>query len=205
MRRKLTERQRAVLDFVIRYVGQHGYPPAIREIGAALGIKSLRGVTVHLDALERKRFIHRESTSRSIQVLKMPETAGGSLFVHLPLIGTIAAGEPLLAIENIDGELPVPRAMVGTAKGAFLLRVRGDSMVDAHIVDGDLVVIRPQQTAENGDLVAALLGDEATVKHLQVQGEEAALVPANRAYQPIPLRGTDVRLIGKVIGLLRTY
>ncbi|HUV05112.1 MAG TPA: transcriptional repressor LexA [Armatimonadota bacterium] len=205
MRKKLTEKQRSVLNFVIRYIAQHGYPPAIREIGANFGIRSLRGVTVHLDALQRKGFIRRESTSRSIQVLRSPAAVGSDAFVNLPLVGAIAAGEPLLAVENIEAELPVPKAMLGRAKNAFLLRVRGDSMVGAHILDGDLVVIRPQQTAESGDLVAALLGDEATVKRFRSDREEPALMPANEAYQPIPLVGADVRLIGKVIGLLRSY
>lgn len=205
MSRKLTEKQRSVLKFIIRYSARQGYPPAIREIGSALGIKSLRGVTVHLDALERKGYIRRQSTSRSIRVLKTQAAGEAGALVRLPIVGTIAAGEPLLAVENIEGELAVPRAMLGTAKDAFILRVRGDSMVGAHILDGDMVVIRPQQTAGNGDLVAALLGDEATVKHFHIEGGEAALVPANPAYQRISLRDTDARLIGKVIGLLRNY
>jgi len=205
MGKEPTERQQSILDFIIRYTAEQGYPPAIREIGPKFGIRSLRGVTVHLDALERKGFIRRGSTSRSIQVLRSPTAVGGDTFVNLPLLGAIAAGEPLLAVENIEAELPVPRAMLGGVRNAFLLRVRGDSMVGAHILDGDLVVIRPQQTADNGDLVAALLGDEATVKRFRNDGEEPALMPANKAYQPIPLRGADVRLIGKVIGLLRSY
>ena len=203
MARQLTRRQEAILAFITRYVEQHGYPPAIREIGPAFGIKSLRGVTIHLDALERKGHIRRESTSRSIQVL-MPDESRDS-YVRLPILGAIAAGLPLLAQENIEGEMAVPRRMIGGAEGAFLLRVKGNSMVDAHILDRDVVVIRPQQTAENGEVVAALLGDEATVKRFRTEGEESTLVPANRAYEPIPLRGRDVRLIGKVIGLLRTY
>ena len=203
MARQLTGRQEAILAFITRYVEQHGYPPAIREIGPAFGIKSLRGVTIHLDALERKGYIRRESTSRSIQVL-MPDESRDS-YVRLPILGAIAAGLPLLAQENIEGEMAVPRRMIGGAEGAFLLRVKGDSMVDAHILDRDVVVIRPQQTAENGEVVAALLGDEATVKRFRIEGDESSLFPANRAYQPIPLRGRDVRLIGKVIGLLRTY
>jgi repressor LexA len=203
MARQLTRRQEAILAFITRYVEQHGYPPAIREIGPAFGIKSLRGVTIHLDALERKGYIRRESTSRSIQVL-MPDESRDS-YVRLPILGAIAAGAPLLAQENIEGEMAVPRRMIGGAEGAFLLRVKGDSMVDAHILDGDVVVIRPQQTAENGEVVAALLGDEATVKRFRIEGEESSLVPANRAYESIPLKGRDVRLIGKVIGLLRTY
>lgn len=205
MKDKLTKRQQSVLRYIEDYLAKHGYPPSIREIGLALGIKSLRGVTVHLDALERKGYIRRESTSRSIQVLKTLRTSETGAFALLPIVGTIAAGRPLLAVENIEGEISVPRTMLGATKGAFALRVKGDSMIDAHILDKDLVVIRPQPTAENGDLVAALLGDEATVKHLRIKGEEAVLMPANSAYQPISLQNTDVRLIGKVIGLLRSY
>lgn len=205
MARGLTGKQRVVLDYLIRYLGEHGYPPSIREIGKALGINSLRGVTVHLDALSRKGFIGRESTSRSIRILKTPADLEGGPFTSLPLLGSIAAGDPLLAVENIEGEVPVPKAMLGTTDRAFLLRVKGDSMIGAHIADGDLVLIRPQQTAENGDLVAALLGDEATIKRFHSDDGEAILLPANPAYQPIPLRGRDVRLVGKVIGLLRSY
>ena len=203
MKDKLTKRQQSVLRYIENYLAKYGYPPSIREIGTALGIKSLRGVTIHLDALERKGFIHRESTSRSIQVLKPLKTNEPDAFVMLPILGAIAAGRPLLAVENVEAEIPVPKTMLGTTRDAFLLRVEGDSMVDAHILDGDLVVIRPQKTAENGDVVAALLGDEATVKRLRIEGENAVLMPANRAYQPIPLQGTDAELIGKVIGLLR--
>ena len=204
MTRQLTKRQESILAFITRYVNQHGYPPSIREIGPAFGIKSLRGVTIHLDALERKGYIRRESTSRSIQVLASDAGKVDS-YVRLPILGAIAAGAPLLAEQNIEGEMAVPGAMLRGITDAFLLRVRGDSMVDTHILDGDIVVIRPQQTAENGEIVAALLGDEATVKRFRIEGEESALTPANRAYEPIPLRGKDIRLIGKVIGLLRTY
>jgi len=203
MTKRITARQQQILDFLIGYIERHGYPPSIREIGGAFGIKSLRGVTVHLDALGKKGVIRRESTSRSIHVLGARGSAGD--LVPLPILGAIAAGTPLLAVENVEGEMPVPRAMIGGTQDAFLLRVRGDSMVDAHIVEGDLVVIRPQQSAENGDLVAALLGEEATVKRFRLEGGRAALIPANPAYQPIPLRGRDVRLIGKVVGLLRVY
>lgn len=205
MKEKLTEKQRSILEYLVQYSDQHGYPPSIREIGAIFGIKSLRGVTVHLVALEKKGFIKRESTSRSIKVLRVPLNMRSEPFVQLPLLGTIAAGAPLLAVENIEGEIPVPRAMVGNADGSFLLRVRGDSMTGAHILDGDLVVIRQQPTADNGDLVAALIGDEATVKRLQRRGRETFLMPANPAYQPIQMRSRDGMLIGKVIGLLRNY
>lgn len=205
MAKGLTERQTLVLESIVGHVKRYGYPPSIREIGKALEIKSLRGVTVHLDALERKKFIHRDSTSRSIQVLKTPWGAEEDGFVRLPILGTIAAGVPILAEQNIEGEIPIPLAMIGSARDAFVLKVKGDSMIDAHIVEGDLLVVRQQQTAENGDLVAALLGDEATVKRLRKEGNTAMLMPANPAYQPIPLRNKDVRLMGKVIGLVRSY
>ncbi len=201
----LTQKQQLILDFLARYVEEHHYPPSIREISAAFGFKSLRGSTIHLDALEKKGFIKRESTSRSIRILDPKGAGKPGPFVSLPILGTIAAGTPLLAVENIEGEMLVPKTMLGGASNAFLLRVKGDSMVDAHIVEGDLVIIRPQQTAENGELVAALLGDEATVKRFRVDGDDAVLLPANAAYQPIPLRRADARLIGKVIGLLRSY
>ncbi len=205
MSKGITDKQKVVLDLIVQYVDRHGYPPAIREIGAMLGIKSLRGVTVHLDALEKKGYIVRESTSRSIHVLKSPTAVETAEFVYLPIVGTIAAGAPVLAAENIEGKVPVPKAMIGVVDGAFLLRVKGDSMIDAHITEGDLVIIRPQPVAENGDLVAARLGDEATIKRLHKDGKNIMLMPANINYQPIPFRGTDAMLIGKVIGLLRSY
>jgi repressor LexA len=205
MSKDLTNRQRLVLEYVISYIGSHGYSPAIRDIGEGLGIRYVRGVTSHLDALERKGFIRRETASRSIQVLKIPADMEANGFKSLPVLGTIAAGLPLLAVESIEGEMTVPKSLFGTAENAFLLRVRGDSMIDAHIADGDVVVIKPQQTAENGDLVAARIGDEATVKRLRIDDHGAMLVPANPAYLPIELRGTDAGLIGKVIGLLRMY
>ena len=205
MSKGLTQKQSLVLDFLARYVEDHHYPPSIREIGAAFGFKSLRGATVHLDALEKKGFIQRERTSRSIRILRSHGVGKPGPFVSLPILGTIAAGTPLLAVENIEGEMLVPRPMLGGTRNAFLLRVKGDSMIDAHIMEGDLVIIRPQQTAQNGDLVAALLGDEATVKRFRVDGDNAVLLPANPAYEPIPLRHADARLVGKVIGLLRSY
>ncbi len=205
MSKGLTQKQQLVLDYVVRYTDAQGYPPSIREIASAFGFKSLRGATIHLDALEKKGYIKRESTSRSIKIMRADASGDKSGLVSLPIVGTIAAGTPLLAVENIEGEMRVPKSMLGGTRNAFLLRVRGDSMVDAHITDGDLVIIRPQQSAENGELVAALLGDEATVKRLRVSDGDAALTPANPAYQPIPRKDADARLIGKVIGLLRSY
>ncbi|MDI6828409.1 MAG: transcriptional repressor LexA [Armatimonadota bacterium] len=204
MAKRLTERQKLVLNFLAQYIRKHGYPPSIREIGAGVGIKSLRGVTIHLDALEKKGYIRRERTSRSIMILRQADEKEEA-YTKLPLLGAIAAGEPLLAVENIEGELPIPQAMLRNNEKAFLLRVKGDSMIEEHILPGDLVVIRPQQTAENGDLVAVLIGEEATVKRLRSENGEVVLLPANPAYEPITLRGKDYRIIGKAIALLRNF
>jgi repressor LexA len=206
MTRGLTEKQERILNFIVDYVDDKGYPPSIREIGNAFGISSLRGVTVHLDALERKGYIKRASTSRSITVLrKHPTTAMQRSVAFLPVVGTIAAGTPITASENIDGMVPVPQEMVSNIQGGFVLRVKGDSMINAHIMPRDLVVIKPQSTAESGDLVAVLLGDEATVKYIQYNSGRVRLMPANPAYDPIEIDREDSRVIGKVIGLLRNY
>jgi len=206
MTRGLTDKQERILNFIVEYVNEKGYPPSIREIGNAFEISSLRGVTVHLDALERKGYIKRASTSRSITVIgKTGATSPNRNVTFLPIVGTIAAGTPILAAENVEGMVPVPQEMVRNIQGAFVLRVKGDSMIDEHIMPRDLVVIKPQETAENGDLVAVLLGDEATVKRIQFTGGRVRLIPANHAYEPIEIRREDSRVIGKVIGLMRNY
>lgn len=205
MRKSLTARQRSVLEFIMGFSRQNGYPPSIREIGAEFGIKSLRGVTVHLDALEKKGFIRRDRLSRGIKVLHQNSDRLLRELVSIPILGTIAAGAPLLAVENQEGEIVVPRSILGSADSAFALTIRGDSMIGAHILPGDMVVIRPQQSAEDGDLVAALIGEEATVKRLRLQDGRALLLPANPAYDAIPMPDKDGRLLGRVIGLLRNY
>src|SRR5579871_2338251 len=206
MTRGLTEKQERILNFIVDYVDEKGYPPSIREIGTAFEISSLRGVTVHLDALERKGYIKRANTSRSITVIgKTGATSPKRNVTFLPIVGTIAAGTPITATENVEGVVPVPQEMVHNIQGAFVLRVRGDSMIDEHIMPRDLVVIKPQAAAENGDLVAVLLGDEATVKRIQFADGRVRLIPANSAYEPIEVNREDSRVIGKVIGLMRNY
>src|ERR1041385_5607027 len=206
MTRGLTDKQERILTFIVEYVNDKGYPPSIREIGNAFNISSLRGVTVHLDALERKGYIKRANTARAITVIgKTGSTAPARSVSFVPLVGTIAAGVPITATQNIEGQVPVPQEMVHNINGAFALQVKGDSMIGAHIMPRDLVVIKPQANAENGDLVAVLLGDEATVKHIQFTREGARLLPSNPAYEPIEVRREDSRIIGKVIGLIRNY
>lgn len=206
MTRGLTDKQDRILKFIVEYVNDRGYPPSIREIGNAFGISSLRGVTVHLDALERKGYIKRASTSRSITVIgQTGATSPTRNVTMLPVLGRIAAGVPITASENIEYYVPAPQEMVRAAPGAFVLEVKGDSMIDEHICPRDLVVIKPQATADSGDLVAVLLGDEATVKRIKFNGGRATLIPANPNYEPMEVNREDSRVIGKVIGLLRNY
>lgn len=206
MTRGLTDKQQKILVFLEEYVNEKGYPPSIREIGNAFNISSLRGVTVHLDALERKGMIKRANTSRSITIIgKTGATSPNRNIAFVPLVGTIAAGVPITANQNVEGHVPVPQELVHNIQGAFALRVQGDSMIGAHIMPRDLVVIKPQVNASNGDLVAVLLGDEATVKHIQFTDGGVKLLPSNPAYEPIEVKREDSRIIGKVIGLIRNY
>lgn len=204
MAKGLTKRQQMILQYILDYVQKEGYPPSIREIGRDFEIGSLRGVTVHLDALERKGYISRSNTPRSIKVVH-PAFQASNRVIMLPLLGSIAAGAPIQAQEHVEDLIPVPSEMVRNVDGAFLLRVKGDSMAGEGIMPRDLVVIKPQLTANHGDLVAALLGDEATVKRINFSPDGVKLMPSNPAYQPIPVNQEDSRIIGKVVGLIRDY
>jgi repressor LexA len=206
MTRGLTDKQERILNFIVEYVEDKGYPPSIREIGTAFEISSLRGVTVHLDALERKGYIKRANTSRSITVIgRTGATSPKRNVSFVPVLGTIAAGVPITATENVESMIPIPQDMVRHVQGAFALRVKGDSMIGDHIMPRDLVVIKPQPNAEDGDLVAVLLGDEATVKRIHFNGGHVRLMPSNPNYDPIEVNREDSRVIGKVIGLVRNY
>jgi len=203
---KLTDKQSRILEFIVDYVDDRGYPPSIREIGDQFRISSLRGVTVHLDALERKGKIRRAHTSRSITVIgRTGATAPQRRATFLPLVGTIAAGSPILAEQNVEAMIPVQPDLVRNVDGAFVLRVKGDSMIEKHIMPHDLVVIKPQETADNGDLVAVRIGDEATVKTIDFVNGHVRLLPANPAYEPIVIDREDCCVIGRVIGLVRNY
>ena len=203
MNEELTARQREVWDALREFQTRKGYPPSIRELRTILGISSLRGVTIHLDALQKKGWIERESTSRSIRLL-VDEGAAEERSM-IPVIGAIAAGVPLLAVENVEGYVPVPVEMSAHAKDLFALRVKGDSMIGDAILDGDTIIVRSQPSAEHGEIVAALIGDEATVKRLDSISRPARLLPSNPNYQPIELASEDVRILGKVMGLVRSY
>lgn len=200
----LTLRQQEILNFIIEYTEETGFPPSIREIGKNFGYKSLRGVTIHLDALQAKNVIERDNRPRSIRI-KAPIVAHANTVKMTPVLGTIAAGQPVLAQESIEQMIPVPAQMVKNIKDAFLLRVKGDSMNGEGILPRDLVLIKPQKVANQGDLVAALVEDEATVKRIYFDKPNVKLVASNPSYDPIIVHGRDVTVIGKVIGLMRDY
>lgn len=206
MKKQLTARQREVLNTIIAFVARKGFAPSIRELGPMLGISSLRGVTIHLDALEKKGWIERESTSRSIRVLAPTPTGPISTDSQpIPVLGTIAAGVPLLAVENVESYVNIPTELSSSGKELFGLRVKGDSMIGDHILDGDIIIVRSQADAQNGEIVAALIGDEATVKRLDVKSQPPRLLASNPNYSPIELGTEDARILGKIVGLIRTY
>ncbi|TMI89802.1 MAG: transcriptional repressor LexA [Bacillati bacterium ANGP1] len=201
MGKGLTKRQREILNYVLNNMQQRGYPPSVREIGAALGLTSSSTVHSHLTALEKKGFIHRDpSKPRAIEILKDGASQPPKRVVNVPVLGRIAAGHPLLAEENIEDVFPLPRDLV-REDASFILRVRGESMIDAGILDGDFIVVRQQSTANNGEIVAALIGDEATVKRFYRERDHIRLQPENRTMTPILTR--DATVLGKVVALIR--
>lgn len=204
MAKGLTAKQQAILEYILEYVRVNGYPPSIREIGKDFNIGSLRGVTVHLDALERKSYISRSNTPRSIKVVHA-DFQTPSQIALLPLLGSIAAGVPIEAREEVEDHIPIPIGMVRNAENAFLLRIRGDSMIGDGIVENDLVVVKPQQVAQNNEIIAAMIDGEATVKRYVKDSKGIWLQASNPRYAPIDFRRDDARVIGKIVGLVRDY
>ncbi len=199
--RELTPRQAEILEYIKQCVREKGYPPSVREIGRAVGLSSTSTVHGHLDKIERKGFIRRDPTKpRTIEVTGF--TRPSKRLIDVPLVGRVRAGEPVLAVENIEDTFPLPADFI-KHDDAFLLQVTGDSMCGAGILDGDTVLVRPQETAENGDIVVALLGDEATVKRFYHEKNHVRLQPENPRMEPII--ASDVRIVGKVVGLFRQY
>jgi len=197
----LTKRQREILTYVLDSMQQRGYPPSVREIGTALGLTSSSTVHSHLAALEKKGFIHRDpSKPRAIEILKDGASQPPKRVVNVPVLGRIAAGQPILAEENVEDVFPLPKDFV-REDASFILRVRGDSMIDAGIYEGDYLVVRQQATANNGEIVAAMIGDEATVKRFYRERDHIRLQPENSAMSPIIAR--DVTVLGKAIALIR--
>src|SRR5438876_1328402 len=210
--RELTGKQREVLGFMRAFVAKHGVPPTVREIGDRFKVTP-RAAFDHLRALERKGALQRRaSVGRTSRALTIVGGTPASMYRPVPVLGRIAAGVPLLAEENREGELPVaPSALPGGGEDMFALRVRGESMIDAHICDGDLVLVRRQDSAQPADIVVALLGDgddaEATVKRFFREGERVVLKPEHPTMAPIVVnpREREVRVLGKVVGVLRGF
>lgn len=201
---RLTERQRQVLTGIYEIFQRKHIPPTVREIGEMLGLRSSCTVQRHLESLERKGYIKRDRTkARSIEIIKAPDkTMVPVPMVPVPIVGRVAAGAPLLATENVEEVFPLPRDIVKDDQ-CFMLEVQGDSMIEAGIFDGDYVVVRQQPYADDGEIVVALLGEEATVKYLKRGRKGITLQPANSEMKPIV--ADDVKIIGKVLMSIRKY
>lgn len=202
-RAKLTDRQQEVLDFIQTKIERDGYPPTIREIGAELGIRSTNGVNDHLKALERKGYINRDGAkSRTL----VPVDAMDDSFIEVPILGRIAAGEPILAIEQAEDTVKIDKFFLGKNKEVFALRVVGQSMINDGIHDGDFIFVRKQRTAARGSIVVAMIDDEATVKRYYPEGDRIRFQPANDAMQPIYVAANEFRdthILGVVVGVYR--
>jgi len=197
----LTKRQKEIFDFIRRYGSKYGYPPTVREIGKAVGLHSSSTVHAHLSNLEKVGLLRRDPTKpRAIELL-VDRAKRAVRSQGLPLVGQVAAGEPVLAEENIEEYLDVP-TVDGGEHGDYVLRSKGDSMRDAGILEGDYVVVRQADDAKNGEIVVALIEDEATVKRFYREKDRVRLQPANKAYKPIRTR--DAKVLGRVVGVFRS-
>lgn len=193
------------MDFILAEISRVGYPPSIREIGKAIGLTSSSTVHSHLAALERKGYIRRDPTKpRALEVTDSYFTSKGikpDSLSNVPLLGKVAAGAPLLAQQNIEGSFVLPVEIAG--EDTFMLKVKGESMIEAGILDGDFLIVRQQPTADNGDIIVALLDEEATVKRFYKRNGRVLLKPENKSMEPII--ASDVVILGKVVGLIRKF
>jgi repressor LexA len=212
MKNKLTDRQEEILIFIQQFTAENGYPPTLREIGKNFQISSTFGVKRHLEALVKKGHINIESNaSRGISMIRkvqdeLTESSFNdeSVFIKIPVLGRVAAGLPITAIENMEGSLVVDPMFLKKAEDAFALRIRGDSMINAGINDGDLVIVSPNEQSKNGDIIVAMLNDEATVKRFELKDKKIKLIAENNAYLPIEIKNEDdFKIVGKVKGVVR--
>ncbi|MFH0735795.1 MAG: transcriptional repressor LexA [bacterium] len=204
--KNITDRQQEILDFIQEFININSYPPTYREIGKRFNIASTYGVKRHLDALQKKGFLETgKNTSRTISVVQSNET-NYSNTIEIPIVGRVAAGYPVLSEENIDGSLMLDSSMVKTDKICFALRVKGESMIRAGIMEGDYVIVAQQNTANNGEIVVAAVNDEATLKRFNKTAAGIQLIPENENFSPIAINFSDnFSIIGKVIGVFRWY
>lgn len=208
MQKKCSDKQQLIIDFVKSQVEEKGYPPSVREICKAVGFKSTSTVHAYLEKLEKSGVIQKDPTKpRALKVMKNNNSkniegyVSKKELVEVPIVGKVTAGQPILAVENIEDTFPLPVDFVQNST-AFMLKVRGDSMVEAGILDGDFVLVRQQSTANNGDIAVAMIGDDATVKTFYKEKGYIRLQPENQYLEPIIVKD-DVSILGKVIGVFR--
>ena len=212
MKKILTKRQQDILVFIESFLQKRGYPPTLREIGSKFGIKSTNGVRVNLEAIEKKQYIRRRPwLSRGIELVNAPKVPQPDTDIgYVPIIGKVAAGEPILASDNIegniDGVIAVDNSFLPTKK-VFALKVKGDSMKNVGIIDGDYVLARRQHSAEPGEIVVFIVGDEITVKRYDSKGDKVYLIPENEQHEArvFEKRSSELQIAGKVVGVLRKY
>ena len=205
MAKQLTKRQHTVLETIRTWIKECGYPPTIRELGQRLGIKSLRGVTTHLDAIAKKGFLKREPKARSIRLVDL--VAPFQQAIQVPIVGRIQAGTPVLAQEHVEGHVVIDGSWMRAAPATqhFALKVRGDSMINAGIFEGDYVIVRQQETAQPGEIIVALLGDEATIKRFVKEGDRIRLQPEHPTLPPLLVtKDQGFSILGKVVAVFRT-
>lgn len=212
MKNTLTDRQKDILNFIEQFRNENGYPPTLREIGKKFEISSTFGVKRHLDALVKKGYIAVESNaSRGISYLRhefdntaLKVIASEDIFTKIPIVGRVAAGTPILAIENIEGSLVIDPSFLKKSGEHFALKVRGDSMIEAGIFDGDFVIVSSRKEALNGEIIVAMVGDEVTVKSYENKLNKVRLIPQNKNYSPIYIDSkSDFSILGKVSGVIR--
>lgn len=208
---QLTERQQEILKFIQQFLGESGYPPTLREIGKHFQISSTFGVKRHLEALEKKGYLNIESNaSRGISLIKddgfkdVSYPYRDDAFIKVPVVGRVAAGSPILAMENIEGTVILDPSFIKKADDAFALKVRGDSMIDAGIYEDDLVIVNPNDKGKSGEIIVAMLDDEVTVKRLEKKENKIRLIPENKQFEPIEInKQSKIEIIGKVRGVVR--
>ena len=201
---KISAKQQEILEYIKSQILQRGFPPAVREICEAVNLKSTSSVHSHLEALEKNGYIRRDATKpRAIEIIDDNFNLVRREVVNVPLVGTVAAGQPILAVENIDAYFPIPAEYMPNEQ-SFMLTVKGDSMINAGIFDGDQVLVKQQSTAENGDMVVALIDDSATVKTFYKENGYYRLQPENDNMEPIIITG-NLKILGKVFGVFRFF
>jgi repressor LexA len=210
MKNELTDRQQEILSFIHQFRDENGYPPTLREIGKRFGISSTFGVKRHLDALVKKGYLNIESNaSRGISIVhdepsNIINLDNNEIFRKIPIVGRVAAGSPILAMENIEGSIVIDSAFMKKSEDCFALKVKGDSMINAGIFENDLVIVAPRGEALNGDIIVAMIEDEVTVKTFEKKNDNIKLIPQNENYKPIEVNELkEFKIVGKVTGVVR--